>query len=240
MSAAVYNKVLDDAIRNGYLSVKDPGASGTIEFGNKGDGICEVVTAAAESRALEAASRFMTGHRLMVVLKTAGGALTVTGGNEGSVILATAGDFVEYLLVDANGTKQWRIEQLSLATASISGTRDFGVMTVETAVDDTATVTAAQLLKRILDSVPTAAAAFALPTAALLVAAIPNAKVGDSFSFIITNNSAGANTITVSAGSGGTGDGTLTVAQNVCRLFIVTITNVTAAAEAYLVFGIGA
>jgi hypothetical protein len=68
---------------------------------------------------------------------------------------------------------------------------------------------------------------------------MPGVKVGDTFEFIITNNSAGANTITVAAGSGGTADGTLTVAQNVVRKFVVHVTNVTAASEAYFVYGIG-
>ena len=79
----------------------------------------------------------------------------------------------------------------------------------------------------------------ALAFAALLVAAFPGVQVGDSFQFFITNNSAGANTITVDNGSGGTKDGTMTVAQNVVRKFVVVFTNVTASAEAYTVYGIG-
>lgn len=114
-----------------------------------------------------------------------------------------------------------------------------GYKTVNTDLDDTATATIIQLLKGIIDAVPTGAATFTLPTAALLVAGMPGAKVGDTFWFIITNNSAGANTITVAAGSGGTADGTLTVAQNVVRMFVLTLTNVTASSEAYTVYGIG-
>lgn len=126
----------------------------------------------------------------------------------------------------------------SRRTGSV-GAMDAYTATIETAVDDTATVTAAQLLKKIIDAVPTGAATFTLPTAALLVAAMPGVKVGDTFEFIITNNSAGANTITVAAGTGGTADGTVTVAQNVVRKFVVHITNVTASSEAYTVYGIG-
>jgi len=40
----------------------------------------------------------------------------------------------------------------------------------------------------------------------------------------------------VVAGSGGTGDGTLTVAQNIIRAFLILITNVTT--PAYFVYGI--
>ena len=109
----------------------------------------------------------------------------------------------------------------------------------QTALIDTATVTAAQLLTKVLDGTPTAGATYTLPTAELLVAALTGARVGDSFAFVVNNKSAGANTITVAGGAGGTGDGTLTVAQNVIRAFLVIITNVTAASEAYFVYGIG-
>jgi hypothetical protein len=88
------------------------------------------------------------------------------------------------------------------------------------------------------DLTPTAAAIYTLPTAANLVGGIANARVGDSFWFCINNKSAGANTITLAAG-GGTVDGTLTVAQNVIRNFLVIITNVTSASEAYFVYGMG-
>lgn len=110
----------------------------------------------------------------------------------------------------------------------------------QTATTDTATLTIAQLLTKVLDATPTAAAAYTLPTAADLVAGITNAKVGNSFEFLINNKSAGANTITVGAGAGGTADGTLTVAQHVIRRFTVILTNVTGAAEAYFVYGEGA
>jgi len=108
----------------------------------------------------------------------------------------------------------------------------------QTAVTDTATITAAQLLTRILDGTPTAGATYTLPTAALLVGAIENPKIGDSFLFIVNNKAAGAFTITVAGGAGGTGDGTLTVAQNIIRQFLVIITNVTAGSQAYFVYGI--
>lgn len=111
--------------------------------------------------------------------------------------------------------------------------------TTQTALVGTATVTAAQLLTKVLDGTPTAAATYTLPTAALLVAALKNPKVGSSFFFVVNNKSAGANTITVAEGTGGTADGTLTVAQNVVRSFLVIITNVTASSEAYFVYGIG-
>lgn len=111
--------------------------------------------------------------------------------------------------------------------------------TTQTAETDTGTITIATLLTKVIDGTPTSAATYTLPTAALLVAGIIDAKVGDSFEFVINNKSGGANTITVAAGSGGTADGTLTVAQNVVRAFKIIITNVTGASEAYFAYGIG-
>lgn len=116
----------------------------------------------------------------------------------------------------------------------------FAEKTTQTALTNTDTVTAAQLLTKVLDGTPTAAATYTLPTAALLVAGMTNVAVSDSFYFIINNKSAGAYTITVAAGTGGTADGTLTVAQNVIRGFFVIITNVTGASEAYFVYGLAA
>ena len=109
------------------------------------------------------------------------------------------------------------------------------VKVTQTALTSTATVTAAQLLTRVIDGTPTGAANYTLPTAALMIAAMPDVAVGDSFMFAINNKSAGANTITVVAG-GATADGTLTVAQNVCRAFFVFITGIVTAA--YSVYGL--
>jgi len=109
---------------------------------------------------------------------------------------------------------------------------------LQTAKADTVTLTIAELLTGVIDGTPTAAAGYTLPTAALLVAGLRNARVGESFRFLINNKSAGANTITVAAGVGGTADGTLTVAQNVIREFVVIVTNVTGGAEAYFVYGL--
>lgn len=95
------------------------------------------------------------------------------------------------------------------------------------------TITAAQLITGVLDATPTAAQTMTLPTPALLVAGIANYKVGSSFLFVVNNKS--AYTITVAAGTGGTADGTLTVATNVIRAFLVIITSATA----YYVYGIG-
>lgn len=144
---------------------------------------------------------------------------------------------------DANGATYLYFDASANMLYSVGISLQAGTIyekTTQTALTDTATVTAAQLLTKVLDGTPTAAATYTLPTAALLVAAVSNCQVGTSFVFVVNNKSAGANTITVAAGSGGTSDGTLTIAQNVIRTFLVIITNVTGGSEAYFVYGIGA
>lgn len=102
------------------------------------------------------------------------------------------------------------------------------------------TYTAAQLLGGIVLRDPNGAArADVTPTAALLVAAIPGAAVGQAFEFTIRNTADAAETITVTAGSGVTLSGTMTIAQNNSKRFLAVFTNVTAAAEAVTVYSLG-
>lgn len=107
---------------------------------------------------------------------------------------------------------------------------------VATATTNTATITTAQVLTGLLDGTPTSAATYTLPTATLLVAAIPDCQDGDSFEFAVNNKSAGSNTITVAAGADGSVDGTVTVAQNVVRKFLVVISS--ASTPAYVCYGV--
>ncbi len=103
----------------------------------------------------------------------------------------------------------------------------------EATASATASLTAAQVLGGFVNSVPVAGITLTLPTAALLVAGLTGAKVGDSFDLSIENSSAGANSITLAAGTGGTLRGGTSIAQNKAALIRVVLTNVTAAAEAY-------
>lgn len=179
------------------------------------------------------------GRMVIIDVLSAPTAVTIKddAGNTIASGLSAAG---ETLVLVSNGLSWIRIGGFGAAGAGgIVALRGAVVeKTTQTALTDTATVTAAQLLTKVLDGTPTAAATYTLPTAALLVAAMPGAAVGDSFTFIVNNKSSGANTITVAAGSGGTGDGGLTVAQNKIKMFFVIITNVTASSEAYFVYGI--
>jgi hypothetical protein len=65
-------------------------------------------------------------------------------------------------------------------------------------------------------------------TAANIVAAIPNAKVGMSYLLKIRNSSGSANTATITTNTGITLHGTMTIAQTVTRDFLVQLTSLTA------------
>lgn len=106
MSHRIYQD-LYDALSNHVGTVKDPGASGTIVVGNKGQAICEVETAGAETRVLEAAENLVIGVRCLVVFTVDGGNLTVES-DDSDVVLNSAGDVCEFIVTSAAGTKTWR------------------------------------------------------------------------------------------------------------------------------------
>lgn len=77
----------------------------------------------------------------------------------------------------------------------------------------------------------------ALPDADDLVAAIRGAAAGTSFRFLV-HNADGADTLTVTAGSGGTLYGTATIAAGKTREFVVVVTVITASSEAYVAYAL--
>lgn len=98
--------------------------------------------------------------------------------------------------------------------------------TVTTVAAGAQTITAAQILGGLYIGVPTGAANYTTDTAANIVKAIEGAKVGTSINFVLRNKSAGANTITLVAGTGVTinsGD-TATVAQSNQKQFRLVVT----------------
>ena len=76
-------------------------------------------------------------------------------------------------------------------------------------------------------------------TAANIVAAIDNAKVGTSRLFFVKNTSDAAETLTIAGGTGVTITGTATVAQDNTKIFLVLLTNVTSGSEAVTLYSIG-
>lgn len=77
------------------------------------------------------------------------------------------------------------------------------------------------------------------PTAALIVAGISGAIVGSSFEFTIRNTADDAETITVTAGSGVTLSGTMTIAQNNSKRFLAVVTNIGSGTEAVTIYSLG-
>lgn len=76
-------------------------------------------------------------------------------------------------------------------------------------------------------------------TAANIVGAMDNPQVGDSFELFIRNDADAAETITVAGGTGVTTSGTMTIAQNNGKRFLIVLTNVTAASEAATIYSLG-
>ena len=102
------------------------------------------------------------------------------------------------------------------------------------------TLTAAQVLGGLILRDPNGGARTdTLPTAALLAAAINGVFVGSAFEFTIRNTADAAETITVAVGTGGTGSGTLTIAQNNTKRFAIVFTDVDAGEEAYTLYSLG-
>lgn len=103
------------------------------------------------------------------------------------------------------------------------------------AINATATATAAQVATGYITSTSAAATAITLPTAANLLAALPGCKAGSSFELLV-DNSAGANTVTVTASASitaatavVTGGATLTVASGAVGIFKIVFTSATVA-----------
>jgi hypothetical protein len=77
------------------------------------------------------------------------------------------------------------------------------------------------------------------PTAAQIVAGVAGAIVGSSFEVEMRNTADAAETITITAGAGVTLSGTMTIAQNNGKRFLVVLDNVTAGAEAVTIYSLG-
>jgi hypothetical protein len=76
---------------------------------------------------------------------------------------------------------------------------------------DTATLTAAQIVGGVLVATPTANATLTLPTAALIDAAVPSARVGSTFDLALVNAAAATYTAAFALGTGVTNGGNAVV-----------------------------
>lgn len=165
--------------------------------------------------------------------------MAVTGVN-GTAISVTRGVDGSLREAHVNGSFVWVGAEIDFRSFSQGfGPEGLGVysfmgpalfVTNETTGIGSATLTTAQIMGGLIVGTPVGAANYTLPTATLIIAALQNISqpfINQSFEFVITNTSAGANTITVVAGTGITlVGGTVTVAQNAARRFRVVVTNV--------------
>lgn len=93
--------------------IPDPGASGTIQV-DKSPAIVNVVTGGAETRTISAPQT--SGLRLVINLKTDGGAVTITQSGSGNfdasgnstLTLDDEGDHGNLISMDVGGTLLWR------------------------------------------------------------------------------------------------------------------------------------
>ena len=124
MSAHRIPTDLYDMLANSMATVKDPGAGGTIVVGTKGIAICEVVTAAAESRVLEDADNLPVGAELKVMLKTDGGDLTVAS-DDTSVVLKNVGEYATFVVSPSGSGKVWKSNDAGTDLPASAGTYAF-------------------------------------------------------------------------------------------------------------------
>jgi len=99
------------------------------------------------------------------------------------------------------------------------------------------TATVGDLKGALFTMTPGADRVLTLPTAALVVAQTPNAGISQTYEFIV--RSLAAHNITVTPGTGGTTSGTMTV-NNTVKRFGLRISDVTPAAEAYVIYSLSA
>ena len=195
----------------------------------------------------------------------AGGDLSISHNGTNTTATSATGDFI----VDNTSATGSSIMRLGADTAAVDfqvqnnsatavltayGTGDVVVsdaLTVQGSMIKTTTVTtdatagartytAAEMLGGYIARDPAGASrSDVTATAALIVAAVQDAEVGSSFTFFINNTADAAETITLTAGTGVTLSGTMTIAQNDGRSFLVVMTNVTGSSEAVTVYDIG-
>ena len=115
---------------------------------------------------------------------------------------------------------------------------NFTTVTTDATAGDV-TYTAAQIKGGLILRDPGANRSDLFPTAAALVAALPSAVVGTSIMVHIRNTANANETITMTTNTGLTLSGTMTIAQNNAKSFLIVLNNVTAGAEAATVYSLG-
>ena len=142
------------------------------------------------------------------------------------VVVTNASSGTEAVSIYDLGSQPTATKLITVTTDSTAGNRTF--------------IAAEFLGGLILRDTGSSARSDVTPTAAALVAAIPNCAVGSSFRVIIRNTSVGAGSITLTAASAAvTISGTATIAYLQQKEFLVVVTNATGSAEAVTIYSLG-
>lgn len=155
-----------------------------------------------------------------------------TGNFKIRLVTNTGWTLVGEPFIEQGQSRTFRVVLTSTSAATLLSTAPFRDVVTSTAPSGAATFSAAQMLNGAVDFAGTTYTE-TLPTGASMVAAIPNAKVGDSVLVSLYNGASG----TITIGNPGDGSvaikGTATIATLTGRLLRIVLTNVTAASETY-------
>ena len=145
----------------------------------------------------------------------------------GAIVLVTIGTNTYWLQVSA---LQALASGKGVTLTGMSGGAPNAVLPpaqYKTAALQSATIVAANMAGSAycaFDNTGTTPGNLATDTAANIIAAVPGWQIGQSYVLEIRNSSGSANTATITAGTGVTLTGTMTIAQTVTRKFVVTYT----------------
>lgn len=172
------------------FSIVDPGASGTIKANGRSFAICNIATAAAESRTLPAPEA--AGQYITLAMATDGGdcTITITGGwNEAGDTSYVFTDPGQFLLLTSVVTRTSNIATPSYVWRAVSSDALANMMSTSdnmvSATSSTLTVTEAEHNNKTI----------LLDLAAGIAVTLPAAKAGLEFTFIVKTTFTGAASI---------------------------------------------
>lgn len=163
-----------------------------------------------------------TGANPLLVYPAQGASDTINGVAATAGIVILPGTVATFCCAAAG---VWEVQPASTTMAAYN-TNSATTSTTLTAANVTGAVASVDLA---LTGTLTGAANATMPTVAAVVAVLHAPTVGTSYRLRITNRSSGAYTWTVVTNTGWTLTGTMTIAQNTWREFVVTLTSLTAA-----------
>lgn len=135
MSAHRHNADAYKSLTTGWVTITDPGNGNTIPSVDlKAIAICELTSAAAETRLLPNPGGISVGSKLILVAVSPVGIITIQGAAEGSFVLTDGGDFALLIVSNDEGTHVWKIIHIgnnnSLPISGFLGNEDNAIVRV--------------------------------------------------------------------------------------------------------------